>query len=158
MGDDNGAKNREAAALLRRAANLLNPDSSGSASLRSSSTAQDGNLADHGAAQRVQSSTLDSTLQEQHQASSSQASTSRSSCSIREQEFRRLFAPYNGANNGKMFSHPPAKRGRSNSWGQQGRCYKPQETWTHDFFSLANNEQDCVTTRMEKIKLQKAGL
>ena len=41
MGDDNGAINGEAAALLRRAANLLNPESSRSASLRSSWTAQD---------------------------------------------------------------------------------------------------------------------
>jgi hypothetical protein len=47
-----------------------------------------------------------------------------------------LSAPYNRANNGRMLSQqPPSKRGRSNSWGQAGRYFKPQETWTYDFFA-----------------------
>ena len=73
-------------------------------------------------------------------------------------EFQRLFAPYNTANNSSLVRQPPAKRARPNcSWGPT--CYfKPQNSWTHKFFCLANNSQRCVPTRTEKSKLQKAGL
>ena len=39
--------------------------------------------------------------------------------------------------------------------GGQGRYFKPQETWTHDFFCLANHVQNCVPTRMEKNEITK---
>ena len=48
-------------------------------------------------------------------------------------EFRRLFALYNRANNSSLVHQPPAKRGRGNSWGPT-RSFKPQDTWTHYFF------------------------
>ena len=150
---ENQAKNREAAALLRRAANLLNTDSSGSINLGSSCPSSSSDQADQADRRQGQQSNQSSNSPIP-QALLNQASTS----SVSNEEFRRLFAPYNRANNGRMLSQPPSKRGRSNSWGQAGRYFKPQETWTHDFFCLANHVQNCVPTRMEKLKLQRAGL
>lgn len=76
------------------------------------------------------------------------------------EEFRRLFVPYNSnaANSHRAQIHqPPAKRSRGNSWGAT-RHFKPHDTWTHDFFCLSNRQQRCVLTRVEKSRLQKAGL
>ena len=155
---ENQAKNREAAALLRRAANLLNTDSSGSISIGSSCPSSSDQTDQAASRAAQQSPQLNNISQVQPaQASLTQAPTSSASSSVSHEEFRRLFAPYNRANNGRMLCQPPAKRGRANSWGQ-GRYFKPQETWTHDFFCLANHVQNCVPTRMEKMKLQKAGL
>ena len=164
---ENQAKNREAAALLRRAANLLNTDSFGSGNVGSScpssstgSSDEANRQADQGGPRGAQRSPQINTSQVQPPAQLPQAATSSSSgssSSVSNEEFRRLFAPYNRANNGRMLSQPPAKRGKANSWGQ-GRYFKPQETWTHEFFCLANHMQNCVPTRMEKMKLQKASL
>jgi hypothetical protein len=89
-------------------------------------------------------------------APSQQATTSRPRASTHD-EFRRLFAPYNRANNSSLVQQPPAKCGRGNSWGQT-RSFKPQDTWTHEFFCLANPLQTCAPARAEKFKLQNAGL
>ena len=92
------------------------------------------------------------------QATCSTASTSSSAGNaLNQEEFRRLFAPYNRTNNSSLVHQRPAKRGRSNSWGQT-RYFKPQDTWTHDFFCLANPEQQCVPSKTEKLTLQSAGL
>ena len=154
---ENQAKNCEAAVLVRRAANLLNTDSSTSINLESSNS-NSCDQADQGARQGVQQSPQLNTHPVQPQPRLTQApASSSSSNSVSNEEFRRLFAPYNRVKNGRMLSQPPAKRGRANSW-RQGRYFKPQETWTHDFCCLASHVRNCVPTRMEKLKLQKAGL
>ena len=92
---ENQAKNREAAALLRRAANLLNTDSSTSINLGSSNS-NSCDQADQGARQGVQQSPQLNTHQVQPQARLIQTpASSSSSSSVSNEEFRRLFAPYN---------------------------------------------------------------
>ena len=163
-------RSRAAAALLRRAANLLNPSNPSNQS--SSSTARiviedtsesDTNTID--AAASTSSATLTNPPRPSIQPTASlslsgQSSTSGSRNPVLNEEFQRLFAPYNRQNNTRVILQPTAKRSRSNSYGQTGqsRYFKPQDTWTHDFICLANHEQRCVPTRMEKIKLQNAGL
>lgn len=49
-------------------------------------------------------------------------------------------------------SHPPAKRAKRQSF------FVPKETWTHEFFCLAETETDRIPNRQEKFTLQSAGL
>ena len=147
------SKSHEAAALLRRAASILTQNFSENQGSSSQNVRNNniGNIVQNTAHQI------------QQPAVSEQATTcstaSTSSNALNQEEFWRLFAPYNRTNNSSLVHQRPAfaKRGRSNSWGQT-RYFKPQDTWTHDFFCLANPEQQCVPTRTEKLTLQSAGL
>lgn len=69
---------------------------------------------------------------------------------ISNDEFRRL-APYHRANNNRLVHRPAAKRGRNYSWRQTR--FKPQDTWTQDFFCLANPLQNSSPTKTEKSKV-----
>ena len=146
------SKSHEAAALLRRAASILTQNFSENQGSSSQNVRNNniGNMVQN-TAQRIQQPAVS------EQATCSTASTS--SNALNQEEFRRLFAPYNRTNNSSLVHQRPAfaKRGRSNSWGQT-RYFKPQDTWTHDFFCLTNPEQQCVPTRTEKLTLQSAGL
>ena len=146
------SKSHEAAALLRRAASILTQNFSENQGSSSQNVRNNniGNIVQNTAHQIQQPAVSE-------QATCSTASTS--SNALNQEEFRRLFAPYNRTNNSSLVHQRPAfaKRGRSNSWGQT-RYFKPQDTWTHDFFCLANPEQQCVPGRTEKLMLQSAGL
>lgn len=140
------SKTREAAALLRRAASILNND-----------------LPVNDTNEEELSNNTNNNINN-NEVSRSVVPNNRSiTPGIRpfvHEEFRRLFAPYNSnaANSHRAQIHqPPAKRSRGNSWGTT-RYFKPHDTWTHDFFCLSNRQQRCVPTRVEKSRLQKAGL
>ena len=72
--------------------------------------------------------------------------------------FRSLFAGYGSHENPPLRSRiqrinqPPAKRSKRQSF------FIPKETWTHEFFCLAETDTDRVTNRQEKFILQSAGL
>ena len=51
----------------------------------------------------------------------------------------------------RLSSGPPSKRTKSN-------VFVIKETWTHDFFCLANHRQEQVPSRAEKFQLQDEGL
>ena len=142
---ENRSKSQEAAALLRRAASILTQNSAESEGCSSEST---------------RNNNMGNTVRPIQPAPSQQATTSRPRASSHD-EFRRLFAPYNRANNSSLVQQPPAKRGRGNSCSsisRQTRSFKPQDTWTHEFFCLANPLQTCALARAEKFNLQNAGL
>lgn len=65
------------------------------------------------------------------------------------ENFRSLFSPYNQ-------SGPSAKRPRKSNSSQ--RSYKVKETWTHEFFCLADSGCSSVPSRAVKFQLQSAGL
>ena len=149
---DARSKSHEAAALLRRAASILTQN----ISENQGSTSQ--NVRNNNIGNTVRNTAHQNQPPTSEQATCSTASTSSNAGNaLNQEEFRRLFAPYNRTNNSSLVHQRPAKRGRSNSWGQT-RYFKPQDTWTHDFFCLANPEQQCVPTRTEKLTLQSAGL
>ena len=65
------------------------------------------------------------------------------------ENFRSLFSPYSR-------EPPKAKRARTSSCGS--RLYKVKETWTHEFFCLANTKCSTVPSRALKFQLQLAAL
>ena len=69
------------------------------------------------------------------------------------QNFRNLFAGYSASsrNQTRPTQPPPAKRPKSG-------FYVPKETWTHEFFCLADCEAESTLSRSEKLELQLAGL
>ena len=64
--------------------------------------------------------------------------------------FRNLFASYSAALPSQSSHPPPAKRQKS--------FYVPKETWTHEFFCLADCARVDSPSRKEKLELQFAGL
>ncbi|CAH3150960.1 unnamed protein product, partial [Porites evermanni] len=64
--------------------------------------------------------------------------------------FRNLFASYSAASPSQSSHPPPAKRQKS--------FYVPKETWTHEFFCLADCARVDSPSRKEKLELQFAGL
>ena len=162
-------RSRAAAALLRWAADLLNPSNPSNQS--SSSTTRiviedtESNTSTIDAGPSTSSAIFTSPSRPSVQPTASPSLSGQSSSGglrnpISNEEFQRLFAPYNRQNSTRMISQPVAKCSRSNSYGQTGqsRYFKPQDTWTHDFICLANHQERCVPTRVEKMKLQNAGL
>ena len=72
-------------------------------------------------------------------------------------DFRNLFSPY-AASTGSSLSRAQ-KASRPPKRGSRPSPYcKPKETWTHDFFCLADPEQDQVPCKSQKLQLQAAGL
>ena len=69
------------------------------------------------------------------------------------QNFRNLFAGYlaSSRNQSRPSRPPPAKR-------QKSAFYVPKETWTHEFFCLADCAAESAPSRSEKFELQLAGL
>ncbi|CAH3146691.1 unnamed protein product [Porites lobata] len=69
------------------------------------------------------------------------------------QNFRNLFAGYSASsrNQSRPSRPPPAKR-------QKSGFYVPKETWTHEFFCLADCAAESAPSRSEKFELQLAGL
>ena len=69
------------------------------------------------------------------------------------QNFRSLLAGYNSSRNQSRSSlfAPPAKR-------QKSALYVPKETWTHEFFCMADRLADSAPSRSEKLELQLCGL
>ena len=66
------------------------------------------------------------------------------------QKFRNLFSGY--AASQKQPSRPlPTKR-------QKQEFFIPKETWTHEFFCLADCTTETVPSRVEKFELQSSGL
>ena len=63
---------------------------------------------------------------------------------------RNLFASYSAASRSQSSRPPPAKRQKS--------LYVPKETWTHEFFCLADCARVDAPSRKEKLELQFAGL
>ncbi len=64
-----------------------------------------------------------------------------------------MFAPYShGA------GAPKAKRARPSGSSSTNRGYKVKETWTHEFFCLADKNCSTVPSRALKFQLQSAGL
>ena len=72
------------------------------------------------------------------------------------ENFRNLFAGYSASsrNQSRSSRPPPAKRQKRQNSG----FYVPKETWTHEFFCLADCEGDSVPSRGKKLELQLAGL
>ena len=73
--------------------------------------------------------------------------------------FRSLFAPYRATvpsskNSVLQFAIPPPSKRKK---GNHNFCFK-RETWTHDFFCLANKDQATAPSRALKLQLQRAGL
>ena len=64
--------------------------------------------------------------------------------------FRNLFASYSASSRSQSSRPPPAKRQKS--------LYVPKETWTHEFFCLADCARIDAPSRKEKLELQFAGL
>ena len=67
-----------------------------------------------------------------------------------KKNFRNLFASYLAASRSQSSHPPPAKRQKS--------LYVPKETWTHEFFCLADCARVDAPSRKEKLELQFAGL
>ena len=67
------------------------------------------------------------------------------------QNFRSLFAGYSSRNQSRPSRPPPAKR-------QKSGFYVPKETWTHEFFCLADCGAESAPSRSEKLELQLASL
>ena len=69
------------------------------------------------------------------------------------QNFRNLFAGYSASSwNQWGPSRPPsAKR-------QKSGFYVPKETWTHEFFCLADCAAESAPSRIDKLEIQLAGL
>ena len=149
MADERTATN-EAAALLRRAASLLTQSNSRNTTNNNNVVNATATASLNNGNQSVQSVV--------HSSGPGPSGSNRATTSqVINEEFRRLFAPYNAANNGRLVQQPPTKRSRANAWGKT-RFFKPNDTWTHDFFCLATTQQRGVPTRTEKVKLQNAGL
>ena len=72
--------------------------------------------------------------------------------------FRSLFAGYGSQEHpplrsrNQRINQPPAKRSKRQSF------FIPKETWTHEFFCLAETDTDRIPNRQEKFILQSAGL
>ena len=66
------------------------------------------------------------------------------------ENFRSLFSPCGGSKN-NLSRPPPAKKAKKGP-------FQVKETWTHEFFCLASTTVTRVPSRMEKLKLQDAGL
>ena len=158
----------EAAALLRRAASLLTQRNSRNTT-SNNNVAETSHATIHTATESLNSQNQSVNV-EMVQSNQSVIHTSRpgpmswstnraTSCHVNEsnEEFRRLFAPYNAANNGRLCQQPPTKRSRPYAWGKT-RFFKANDTWTHDFFCLDKTRHRGVPTRTEKLKLQNAGL
>lgn len=78
--------------------------------------------------------------------------------------FRTLFARYSGSRSGlpssslgqaRALSAPPRKRRKG---GNFARPFLMKETWTHDFFCLADHLEQQQPPRVQKFTLQDAGL
>lgn len=80
--------------------------------------------------------------------------------------FRQLFAPYNNRLSSlssslsqgrpRALTDPPSKRRKNNP--KNGRSFVVKDTWTHEFFCLANHMQTTKPSRRENLVLQNAGL
>ena len=72
--------------------------------------------------------------------------------------FRSLFAGYGSQEHpplrsrNQRINQPPAKRSKRQSF------FIPKETWTHEFFCLAETDTDRIPNRQKKFILQSAGL
>lgn len=67
---------------------------------------------------------------------------------------RSLFAPYNSPMSSSR--PPPAKRQRNQ--GGRSSWIPPRETWTHEFFCLADKDTSEIPSRVKKFDLQENGL
>lgn len=158
MADERSATN-EAAALLRRAASLLTQSND----RHTTQTTNNNNVVDPAISMATTSlnnrnQSVQPVVHTRGPVSGLVSDSNRATTSqLTNEEFRRLFAPYNAANNGRLVQQPPTKRSRANTWGKT-RFFKPNDTWTHDFFCLADTQLRCVPTRIEKVRLQDAGL
>ena len=96
-------------------------------------------------------------------ASSENGNNSSSSTATRDRDaavmavFQNLFSPYTASTSSSISraqqpSRPPKRGSRPSPY------YRPKETWTHDFFCLANPQQDQVPCKSLKLQLQAAGL
>ena len=79
--------------------------------------------------------------------------------------FRSLFARYSGPTSGNRSSFPVASLGQARASSapptkhkKTGFPFVVKETWTHDFFCLADCVDHQQPTRAEKFQLQAAGL
>ena len=91
-----------------------------------------------------------STVSVTHSSPSTSISSS-TSYSSTLQNFRHLFAPYASASYRTQTRFGPPKRRKTTH-------YVPKETWTHEFFCLADCSSENIPSRMTKLELQFAGL
>lgn len=73
-------------------------------------------------------------------------------------EFRSIFAPYKQVSPVPLTSTFQQPKNRPSKQKQRGVFFQPKETWTHDFFCLAQKGQERVPAKSEKFQLQAAGL
>ena len=144
---ENRSKAHEAAALLRRAGSLLTGETS-------SQTVPDNNTSSSQSREALVSNST-RVIRNNHTSSVLSPAANPLVPIPANKEFQHLFAPYNTANNSSLVRQPPAKRAQPNCSCGPTRYFKPHDSWTHEFFCLANNLQRCVPTRTV---LQKAGL
>lgn len=77
---------------------------------------------------------------------------------------RTLFSRYSSPSSGSRSSFPAPSLGQARSSSgppskrKKSNVFVVKETWTHDFFCLANHRQEQVPSRAEKFQLQDAGL
>ena len=154
MADKRCVKSREATALLQRAASLLTEEPTQPQLVSGNTTTTD--VQTNETMPSHASTSVNPTNNSASNASNPVPLTAQTSTSVHD-EFRRLFAPYSNANNGSLVWGPPPKRSKTNSWGPT-RYFKLKDLWTHKFMCLANPQQNCTPSRLEKSKSQKAGL
>ena len=73
-------------------------------------------------------------------------------------EFRSIFAPYKQVSPVPLMSTFQQPKNRPSKQKQRGVFFQPKETWTHEFFCLAQKGQERVPTKSDKFELQAAGL
>ena len=78
--------------------------------------------------------------------------------------FRTLFSRYSSPSSSNRSSFPAPSLGQARSSSgppskrKKSNVLVVKETWTHDFFCLANHRQEQVPSRAEKFQLQGVGL
>ena len=87
-----------------------------------------------------------------------QVGSSTPSSSVILSEFRSIFALYKQVSPVPLMSTFQQPKNRPSKQKQRGVFFQPKETWTHDFFCLAQKGQERAPSRSEKFELQAAGL
>ena len=74
--------------------------------------------------------------------------------------FHRIFTPYQRPPRVPLNStfQPRYYKPLKPKAKQTGQFFQPKETWTHEFFCLAQKNQERVPSRVEKFELQECGL
>ena len=134
--------------LLRQATNILAGSTSSSGT--SGSSAHSTPRSNHEQGGEVSQSTIPHVST--HPITST-SQTARDSAVL--SNFRDLFSPYGSLASSSQKSQRPKSTPRR---GNRFTPYKPKETWTHEFFLLANPEQTILPNKSDRIKLQDAGL